>query len=76
METEINGTKVEKNVCGIERLCVIEQAVHGDVCGYFMETYSQRKMKKAEINITLVQNDQSMSTNGVLCMPQFQKNFL
>lgn len=33
--------KVEKNVAGIESLCVIEPAVHGDSRGYFMETYSQ-----------------------------------
>ena len=31
--------KVEKNVGGIEGLCVIEPAVHGDARGYFMETY-------------------------------------
>lgn len=29
--------KVEKNVGGIEGLCVIEPAVHGDARGYFME---------------------------------------
>lgn len=32
--------KVEKNVGGIEGLCVIEPAVHGDARGYFMETYN------------------------------------
>ena len=31
--------KVEKNVGGIEGLCVITPAVHGDARGYFMETY-------------------------------------
>lgn len=35
---------VEKNVGGIEGLCVITPAVHGDNRGYFMETYSQRDM--------------------------------
>ena len=29
---------VEKNVGGIEGLCVITPAVHGDERGYFMET--------------------------------------
>lgn len=33
--------KVEKNVGGIEGLCVIEPAVRGDSRGHFMETYSQ-----------------------------------
>ena len=34
--------KVTKNVGGIEGLCIIEPAVHGDERGYFMETYNQR----------------------------------
>ena len=34
--------KVEKNVGGIEGLCVIEPAVHGDARGYFMETYKRK----------------------------------
>ena len=40
--------KVEKNVGGIEGLCVVTPAVHGDSRGYFMETYSQRDMEEAE----------------------------
>ena len=35
--------KVEKNVGGIEGLCVIEPAVHGDARGYFMETYNEKR---------------------------------
>ena len=35
--------KVEKNVGGIEGLCVIDPAVHGDARGYFMETYEFSK---------------------------------
>ena len=45
---------VEKNVAGIEGLCVITPAVHGDSRGYFMETYSQRDMEEAGIDITFV----------------------
>lgn len=30
--------KVIKNVGGIEGLCIIEPAAHGDEWGYFMET--------------------------------------
>ena len=66
---------VEKNVGGIEGLCVITPAVHGDNRGYFMETYSQRDMEEAGININFVQDNQSISTKGVLRGLHFQKNF-
>lgn len=67
--------KVEKNVGGIEGLCVIEPAVHGDARGYFMETYSQRDMEEAGIYIDFVQDNQSMSTKGVLRGLHFQKQY-
>ena len=66
---------VEKNVGGIEGLCVITPSVFGDNRGYFMETYSQRDMEEAGINITFVQDNQSMSTKGVLRGLHFQKEF-
>ena len=67
--------KVEKNVGGIEGLCVITPAVHGDNRGYFMETYSQRDMEEAGLNIPFVQDNQSMSTKGVLRGLHFQKQY-
>ncbi len=67
--------KIEKNVGGIEGLCVIEPAVHGDERGYFMETYSQRDMEEAGLNYTFVQDNQSMSTKGVLRGLHFQINY-
>ena len=66
---------VEKNVGGIEGLCVITPSVFGDNRGYFMETYSQSDMEEAGINITFVQDNQSMSTKGVLRGLHFQKEF-
>ena len=66
---------VEKNVGGIEGLCVITPKVHGDNRGYFMETYSQRDMKDAGLDIPFVQDNQSMSVKGVLRGLHFQKNF-
>ena len=66
---------VEKNVAGIEGLCVITPAVHGDSRGYFMETYSQRDMEESGIHINFVQDNQSMSTKGVLRGLHFQKNY-
>ena len=66
---------VEKNVGGIEGLCVITPAVHGDARGYFMETYNANDMKEAGLDITFVQDNQSMSTKGVLRGLHFQKEF-
>ena len=67
--------QVEKNVNGIEGLCVITPAVHGDNRGYFMETYSQRDMEENGIDIPFVQDNQSMSTKGVLRGLHFQKHY-
>lgn len=66
---------VEKNVGGIEGLCVITPAVHGDSRGYFMETYSQRDMAEAGLEIPFVQDNQSMSVKGVLRGLHFQKKY-
>lgn len=66
---------VEKNVGGIEGLCVIQPAVHGDKRGYFMETYSQRDMEEAGIHVNFVQDNQSMSAKGVLRGLHFQKQY-
>ena len=67
--------KVEKNVGGIEGLCVIEPAVHGDARGYFMETYNQRDMEENGLHMVFVQDNQSCSTKGVLRGLHFQKEF-
>ena len=66
---------VEKNVGGIAGLCIITPAVHGDNRGYFMETYSQRDMAEAGFDIPFVQDNQSMSSKGVLRGLHFQKQF-
>lgn len=67
--------KVEKNVGGIDGLCIITPAVHKDSRGYFMETYNERDMKEAGIDITFVQDNQSASVKGVLRGLHKQKNF-
>lgn len=66
---------VEKNVGGIEGLCVITPAVHGDSRGYFMETYNENDMKEVGIDIKFVQDNQSASTKGVLRGLHRQINF-
>ena len=59
----------------IEGLYVIEPTVHGDSRGYFMETYSLRDMQEAGLNMTFVQDNQSMSVKGVLRGLHFQKQY-
>lgn len=65
--------KVEK--CPIEGLYIIEPAVHGDSRGYFMETYNQNDMHEAGLDMVFVQDNQSMSTKGVLRGLHFQKEY-
>ena len=67
--------KVEKNIQGIEGLCVIQPTVYGDERGYFMETYSQKDMAEAGINEIFVQDNQSSSKKGVLRGLHFQIKF-
>ena len=66
---------VSKNLSGIEGLCLITPAVHGDSRGYFMETYNQNDMLEAGLDYNFVQHNQSMSTKGVLRGLHFQKQF-
>lgn len=51
---------------GIEGLAVVEPAVHGDARGYFSETYNRRDFFEAGLTMEFVQDNQSMSTQGVL----------
>jgi len=74
-EYEMGQIKVDKNVAGIEGLCVIEPSVHGDSRGYFMETYNQNDMHENGLDMVFVQDNQSMSTKGVLRGLHYQKKY-
>ena len=67
--------QIKVTKCPIEGLYIIEPTVHGDQRGYFMETYNQRDMAEAGLNMVFVQDNQSMSTKGVLRGLHFQKEF-
>ena len=67
--------KVTDDCNGIKGLKVIEPAVYGDARGYFMETYNYNDFKEAGIDCEFVQDNQSMSTKGVLRGLHFQKHF-
>ncbi|MBR4458432.1 MAG: dTDP-4-dehydrorhamnose 3,5-epimerase [Clostridia bacterium] len=66
---------VERGVGGIEGLCLITPAVHGDSRGWFMETYSRRDLEEAGLHVSFVQDNESMSGKGVLRGLHFQRRF-
>ena len=67
---QIKVTKLD-----IEGLYIIEPTVHGDERGYFVETYNQRDMHEAGLDMVFVQDNQSMSKKGVLRGLHFQKEY-
>ena len=67
--------KITVTPCDIEGLYVIEPTVFKDERGYFVETYNQNDMKEAGLDMVFVQDNQSMSTRGVLRGLHFQKRF-
>lgn len=67
--------KIQVTKAPIEGLYVIEPVIHGDNRGYFMETYNQKDMAEAGLNMTFVQDNQSMSVKGVLRGLHFQKQY-
>ena len=66
-------SKISVTKCDIEGLYVIEPKVFPDARGYFMETYNQNDFKEEGLNMTFVQDNQSMSVKGVLRGLHFQK---
>lgn len=58
----------------IEGLYIIEPKLYSDYRGYFMETYNKNDLAEAGLNLTFVQDNQSMSIKGVLRGLHFQIN--
>lgn len=67
--------QIKVTKCDIEGLYVIEPVIHGDERGYFTETYNQRDMHEAGLDMVFVQDNQSMSKKGVLRGLHFQKQY-
>ncbi len=66
-------SQIKVTPCPIEGLYIIEPTVHGDARGYFMEAYNQRDMHEAGLDLKFVQDNQNMSSKGVLRGLHFQK---
>lgn len=59
----------------LDGVMIIEPDVHGDARGWFMETWTRKKMEELGINIDFVQDNQSYSAQkGTLRGLHFQKN--
>lgn len=67
--------KIKVTNCEIEGLYVIEPSVFQDKRGYFMEVYNQTEFKEVGLDMTFVQDNESMSVKGVLRGLHFQKQF-
>jgi len=65
--------KITVTPCEIEGLYVIEPKVFPDSRGYFMETYNRNDFTDQGLDMEFVQDNQSMSTKGVLRGLHFQK---
>lgn len=67
---QITVTKTE-----IDGLLIVEPQVHKDDRGFFMETYNQKDMQEAGLDMIFVQDNHSMSVRGVLRGLHFQKQY-
>lgn len=59
----------------IKDLYIVETKRFGDDRGYFVETYNERDFKDAGLDYTFVQDNQSLSSKGVLRGLHFQKKY-
>ena len=57
----------------IQGLYILKPRVHGDARGYFCETYNVRDMAEKGLNMTFVQDNESLSVRGVLRGMHFQR---
>lgn len=67
----------QMKVCevGIKGLYIIEPSVRIDDSGYIVETYNQKDMDEMGLSMRFVQDNQSMSTKGVLRGLHLQKKY-
>jgi dTDP-4-dehydrorhamnose 3,5-epimerase len=60
--------------CSIDGLIEIQPKIFGDSRGYFFESYSKRDFIDAGIDVSFVQDNQSVSEKGAIRGLHFQKN--
>ena len=65
--------KIKVTACDIKGLYVIEPTVFKDERGYFFESFSQREFDEKVCHVTFVQDNESMSSYGVMRGLHFQR---
>lgn len=63
---------MEFKTTDIEGLVIIEPRVYSDERGYFYESYNKAAFKKKGLDLTFIQDNQSLSQKGVLRGLHFQ----
>jgi dTDP-4-dehydrorhamnose 3,5-epimerase len=63
------------NPLSIPGLLVVEPTVYGDERGYFMETYNAQAFAQSGLDVSFVQDNQSLSRKGVLRGMHFQYRY-
>ncbi len=66
--------KLKVSTCKISGMFIIEPQVYQDDRGYFMETYNKQDLLSEGLNMEFVQDNQSMSRQGVLRGLHYQIN--
>lgn len=66
---------VKYNLGGIDGLCLITPTIHTDNRGWLMESFNERELSEAGLNLHFVQDIQSLSHKGALRGLHFQKQF-
>ncbi len=67
--------KIAVTECPIEGLYIVEPDIHSDDRGYFIETYNRKDFFDAGLTMEFVQDNQSMSTKGVIRGLHYQKQY-
>jgi dTDP-4-dehydrorhamnose 3,5-epimerase len=52
--------------CSIEGLKILEPKVFEDARGYFFETYNEKRYKEIGINVAFLQDNEALSSKGVM----------
>ena len=71
--TERDGKCMKVNKTALDGVFILEPIVFGDNRGWFMESWSKRTMENMDLYYDFIQDNQSLSSRGVLRGLHYQK---